>query len=329
MGRMRIRTAVLATAFAAAIPVSAAQADGLPVLGIDVGGVGVAAPAGASRYVTMPAAANTVVARISTATGKVIRSRLLRGTFTIPAVAYDGSASGLSHDGTTLVLIEPRQSFPRSSTKLLVLDARNLQPKRLVDLRGDFSFDAISPAGYWMYLIHYVSPSDATRYVVRAFDTRSGRFAAKAVVDPRAPGEKMRGNPLSRVLSADGRWAYTLYDGAGSTPFVHALDTSTRTARCIDLDAIAGASDLWRLRLSVNPRTRELSVMRGKAAVLLVDLRTFDVGQPESTSLGALAAEHSTLLTLGGCALAAAAASLLWVSLRRRRRLTPVAAAQR
>ena len=47
----------------------------------------------------------------------------------------------------------------------------------------------------------------------------------------------MRGQPLTRATSPDGRWAYTLYDGAGKEPFIHALDTSTRSARCIDLDA--------------------------------------------------------------------------------------------
>ena len=60
----------------------------------------------------------------------------------------------------------------------------------------------------------------------------------------------MRGQPLSRAMSPDGRWAYTLYDGNGETPFVHALDTSRATARCIDLDAIGGDENLWRLRLA-------------------------------------------------------------------------------
>ena len=102
MGRMRIRTAVVATAFASLVAASAAGADGLPVLGIDVGGSGVVAPAATTRYVTIAAAANTVVARVATTSGKVLQSRVLNGAFTIPAVAYDGSASGLSHDGKTL-----------------------------------------------------------------------------------------------------------------------------------------------------------------------------------------------------------------------------------
>ena len=324
MNRLRVGTAVLATAFASLIAVPAGGADGLPVLGIDVGGSGVAAAAGGSRYVTLPAASNTVVARVASATGKVLSSRLLPGTFTIPAVAYDGSASGLSHDGKTLVLIEPRKSFPRANTKLLVLSTRNLQLTRLVKLHGDFSFDAISPLGSWIYLIQYVSPNDPTRYLVRAFNTRSGKFAVKPIVDPRAPGEKMRGNPLSRIMSTDGRWAYTLYDGAGATPFVHALDTSTRSAHCIDLDALAGRQDLWRLRLRFDPRAHELSVVGGQGRLLLVDLRTFAVSGGGTSGTGIVSSWIAQSFTaLAGCC-ALGALALLWFRRRRRRPLRPV-----
>ena len=124
---------------------------------------------------------------------------LLRGTFTIPAVAYDGSASGLSGDRRTLVLIEPRTSFPRVATSLLVLHARTLAYRSLVKLPGDFSFDAVSPDGSRLYLIQYLSPTDPTRYAVRGFDLASMRLTPKRIVDPREPDETMRGNPLSRA----------------------------------------------------------------------------------------------------------------------------------
>jgi hypothetical protein len=116
---------------------SAARADGLPVLGVGVGGSGVASAAGDARYVTLPAGRGTVVARVSPAGGRVLGSRVLRGSFTIPAVAYDGSASGLSADGRILVLIEPRQSFPRAKTTFTVLSAPRLRPLRVVRLHGD------------------------------------------------------------------------------------------------------------------------------------------------------------------------------------------------
>jgi hypothetical protein len=252
-----------------------ARADGLPVLGIDVGNVGVTTPSEVARLVTIPAASGTIVARIAKRDGRVVRSRLLRGTFTIPAVAYDGSPGGLAADARTLVLIEPRVAFPRQETTLLALDARRLAPLRLVRLHGDFSFDAVSPQGRWMYLIQYTSPNDPTRYRVRVYDLRHGRLLTRPVLDPSAPDEKMRGAPLSRVASADGRWAYTLYDGAGGTPFIHALDTTGRTARCIDLAPLVGRKDLWQLRLRLDRGS--VSVRGSRGALLTVDPRSFTV----------------------------------------------------
>jgi hypothetical protein len=201
----------------------------------------------------------------------------LRGTFTIPAVAYDGSAGGLSADGTTLVLIEPRTSFPRAATKLLVLGGNSLRSRRLVNLKGDFSFDAVSPDGSWLYLIHYVAPYDATRYLVQVYDLRRGRLVKAPITDPHEPGEKMRGNPLSRAMSSNGRWAYTLYDGAGATAFVHALDTVARSARCIDLEGVPTGTDLWQLRLVIDAAGNQLVVRDRATPLLLVDLRTLRV----------------------------------------------------
>jgi hypothetical protein len=258
-----------------------AEADGLPVLGIDVGATGVASAAGGSRYVTLPAGRGTVVARVNPDGGRVLAWRLIEGAFTVPAVAYDGSSGGLSADGRTLVLIAPRASFPRARTAFTVLAATGLRPLGVVRLRGDFSYDAISPDGTWLYLIEYTSPTDPSRYLVRAYDLHTRRLLAAPVTDPREQTDKMRGSPLTRATSPDGRWAYTLYDGAGTTPFVHALDTTRRTARCIDLDALAG-SDLSRVRLLISRGGRTLTVRNARQPVVAVDTRTFELSTPPS-----------------------------------------------
>ena len=268
-----------AVLLAAGIGAGSAGADGLPVLGVDAGGTGVVARSGDARYVTVPANGDTVVARVNPHNGRILASRLIHGTFTIPAVAYDGSSAGLSADGRTLVLIRPRVSFPRAQTALVVVDTRRLRALRIVRLRGDFSFDAISPRGSLVYLIEYISPTDPTSYRVRAYDLGTDRLVAQPVVDPREPGEKMGGSPLTRATSQNGRWAYTLYDGAGKTPFVHALDTSTRRARCIDLDALAGV-DLSRLRLNVDAAADTLTVSRSQRAVVVIDTRSFRTSSP-------------------------------------------------
>jgi hypothetical protein len=306
--------AVLAWAAAFAGP---ARADGLPVLGIDVGPDGVAA--GQARYVTLPVRdGRTMLERVSTRDGRVLGFRLLRGTLTVPAVAYDGTAGGLSANGRRLVLIEPRATFPRAATTLAVVDTRRLRVERLVRLRGDFSFDAVSPDGHWAYLVNYTSPQDPTRYDVRALSTLTGRLDPRRVVDPHETGEKMRGNPITRAADHDGRWAYTLYDGAGGTPFVHALDTSRRTARCIDLELLAGRQDLWQMRLSLGRDGTELHV--GKAAT--IDLTTFRVSAPHVAA--AARSRYRDIRWAFASATGLALAGLLAVGLARRRgRLNP------
>ena len=292
-----------------------ARADGLPVLGVDVGNSGVATADGA-RYVTMASGGSTVVARVAQTGGRVLSWRAFPGTFTIPAVAYDGSAGGLSADGKTLALIEPRQSFPRAQTRFLIL-GRGLALRGVVNLKGDFSFDAISPNGDWLFLVHYTSPQDPTRYLVQGYDLRRWRLSAVPIVDPVAPGEKMRGNPVTRVMSADGRWAYTLYDGGGATPFVHALDTVARSAHCIDLDSLSPNTDLSKLRLAVVGGGKQLEIRGGRDGTINVDLRTFRV-----TSGGGLlgALERMRLLLVTGSALLVG--TVLVMVERRRRRQT-------
>ncbi len=274
---MKGKTLLLGIALAG-LAAAAARADGLPVLGVDVGSEGVAR--GPTRYVTLPVRGDTLVARIATRDGRVLGHRLVRGSFTVPAVAYDGSAGGLSADGRTLVLIRPRTVFPRPRTPLAILDTKDLRVTRLVTLRGDFSFDAVSSGGRWAYLVHYTSPNDPSRYEVRALDTTTGRLDRREIVDPHEAGDKMRGSPITRTSSRDGRWAYTLYDGAGGEPFVHALDTAGRTARCIDLPMLTGRVDLWRLRLTLNADGTTLAVGRKAVTPAVIDLRTFEASVP-------------------------------------------------
>jgi DNA-binding beta-propeller fold protein YncE len=304
---------------AAGVGAGGAGADGLPVLGVDAGGTGVTTPSGNARYVTVPANGNTVVARVNPHGGRILASRVLRGTFTIPAVAYDGSPAGLSADARTLMLIQPRASFPRAQTALMVVDTQRLRTLQVVRLHGDFSFDAISPRGSLVYLIEYMSTTDPTRYRVRAYDLAAGRLLAQPVVDPREPGEKMGGSPLTRATSPNGRWAYTLYDRAGKTPFVHALDTSTRSARCIDLDALTGTNHSRR-RLHVDAAAHTLTVTSGRRPLVVIDTRSFRTSAPSEP------AAFRWKPVAGAIAAALAALAAVCLMLVRRRRQQPALA---
>jgi LPXTG-motif cell wall-anchored protein len=259
-----------------ALPPAAAAADGLP-LAVDTSPSGVVSPSGKDRYLAVQSGNRTAVIVQQTRSADLMSSALLRGTFTVPAVAYDGSASGLSADGRTLVLIRPRTSFPRARTSFAVLNARNLRLRRVVRLKGDFSFDALSPNGRLLYLIQYLSRRDPTQYQVRVYDLERRLLAREPIVDPREEPGEMYGFPITRAVSPDGRWAYTLYDGR-EHPFIHALDTSGQRAVCIDLDGLHGVRGLYDLRLDAGPD--RLSVVGKRGPLANVEVGSWRVSEP-------------------------------------------------
>jgi hypothetical protein len=220
-----------------------------------------------------------LVERIRRDGGVVERTRLIAGSYGVPGVAYDGSTTGLSADGATLVLAEMQRSYPVKRTRLVVLEARGLRPRARIVLPGWFTVDAISPDGRWMYLIHYTSVSNTNHYEVRAYDLRNRRLIAKPVIDPREPDEKMQGLPITRVMSTDGRWAYTLYQRPDEAPFIHALDTQGRTAACIDLDDLT-ADDIADARVTLADGGATLRVDGPAGPLALVDTTTFAVRKP-------------------------------------------------
>jgi hypothetical protein len=264
---MRPLALVLLLAFSAS-----ASASGGPISGQPAGGSGVTTPTSDVRYVTMPSGSGTLVMRISRNGGRITRTRRLAGRWFVPAAAADGVGTGLSADGRTLVLGPPRNVYPIRRSRFQVLDAGPLRPMRQITLRGNFALDAISPDGGLLYLVQYTSLRDPTKYVVRAYDMTAGRLRPDPVVDPDEADEPMRGMPLSRTMSNDGRWAYTLYDGGGTHPFVHALDTAKATAVCVDLDQLAGRDDLWNMKVRTAPNGDV--VVGGELAV---DSTTFKV----------------------------------------------------
>ena len=232
--RARVPTALIISVLVTASLPGPAAGDGLPA-GVDA--TPVSAPGGEVEYTTKSLRRGTLVLARGRSSGRLLRNTRLRGSWSVPAVAYDGSASGLSADGRTLVLISPRRRFPRIQTSFVILDPGRLRARRVLRLRGDFSFDALSPDGSLMYLINYLSRRDRTRYRVRAYDLPHRRLLPKPIVDPREPPDELNGIPITRESSPDGRWSYTLYDGA-EHPFVHALDTKRRRAVCVDLHGL-------------------------------------------------------------------------------------------
>jgi hypothetical protein len=268
---------------------SQAAADGLPVPMDGLGVTSTIAPGGAgARYATVPAGRDTQLLRIDQDGGEVIGTRAIKGDFTIPLVALDGTSAGLSGDGSTLALITPRTNFrrfPREQTSFLIVDVGEtgrLRPRQPLTLRGDFSFDALSPDGRTMYLVEYTS-ADYNDYAVREYDLTHGRLLKDPVQFSHevAPGE-MRGLPMARTTSPDGRWAYTLYNGGGRArdeAFVHILDTVDGISHCINLPDISGR-EAWNLHLQLDAGGGALNVQRGGRVLATMDTETYAVTKP-------------------------------------------------
>jgi hypothetical protein len=234
-------------------------------------------------YVTRRAETDTALEVIDADSEHRLRRVIVPGRLSVPAVAYDATPSGLSADGRTLVLIDPRRAFPRSDSAFAFVDSRTLAIRRRLTLKGDFSFDALSPDARTMYLIRYLSPRDVTRYEVRAYDLRRGRLLARPIVDPREPDERMSGMPITRATGPGARWEYTPYEGP-EYAFIHALDTERREAFCIDLEAIAnGPQGVLGAKLELDGGT--LAVVTGQRRLASVDTRTLRAkiaGRPKS-----------------------------------------------
>jgi len=279
MGRLVTGGMVAALLAAFAVAASPASGDGLPVP-VDASRSGVTVTGNEARFVTVATPRGTVVERIQRAGGRVLSSTFIRGNYTVPAVALDGSASGLSADGSTLALIQPRARFLRARTSFAIIDTSELDLRERITLRGDFSFDAISPDGELLYLVNYLSPRDITRYEVRVYDVDAGRLIPEPIVDPSEPDERMGGLPLARATSPHGRWAYTLYDGAGKDPFVHALDTVGRTAVCVELRGV-DSGQLFDSDFGDAAGGRKLTIERGSSTLAVIDTESFRVSYPK------------------------------------------------
>lgn len=303
---MRSRALTYAFASLAALGVFAptAAADGLPVPVEYTFGEGVESADGATRYVTLGGRSGTVVAEIATDGGKVLSHTTIDGDFTIPAIAVDGTASGLSADGSTLALINPRRSFPRKTTELVVMNAQRIfrRPAEIT-LVGDFSFDALSPDGRTMYLIEYIDPKDPGAYRVRSFDLETKTLDPEPILDSEEAPDEMRGLPQTRVTGPEGRWEYTLYDGGGDEPFIHALDVGEGATVCIDLPMVAAkATGRATLTMSADGGTVEMRD-RKDTLLALVDTVTFKAREPgtapEAASEEGGASDQSSALPTG------------------------------
>jgi len=274
------------------------------------------------RYVTVSPRtrpALTIVERIDMSDGAIDRWWYLRGSYVIPAVAFDGSAGGLSANGNALALVRFTRAFPPRRTKLAILDTdvylshprrpgqrRPQHAIRYLSLPGYFAFQAISPNGSKVYLRHYRTHGRGSDdFDLRALDTRSGRLARRPLAASNSE-RPLAGLPISAASGPDGRWAYALYDGDRRLPFLLALDTVTGRLIRVDLPGLERlVANPYRLklrldqagrRLAVLPRSPQTGRILNPAEPLLavnVDRLTREPRSPTATASGPLAFTHT------------------------------------
>ena len=328
MSRAVVSLSLIVVAALSAPP--AAGADGLPVPMDGFGTSTVVASGGEGpRYASVTMGERTSILQIDQDGGEVTGTRSLQGRYTIPLVAIDGTPSGISADGGTLALISPRTNFdfPRRETSFVIVDVNEngaMRPRTPLTLRGDFSFDALAPDGDTMYLVEYTS-RDYNDYAVREYDLVRNRLVHDPVLVAHevSPGE-MRGLPLTRATSPDGRWEYTLYNGGGGRndeAFVHALDTERGISHCVDLPMVNGR-EAWRVGLELTGDGGTLNATRADRTLAMLDTETFALTEPPPPELRVAPDAGGTPggLAVGALAVGVALAVGTALGLRRRRR---------
>ena len=146
---MRRAWVIAACAAGLVAPASASADAGRSAV---AGGSGVSTWTGRVNFVAVSAGRDTMIQRVVRNGGVVERTRLIGGHYGIPAAAVDGSTTGLSADGRTLVLAERTST---TKTRLLVLDTETLRTRKRIALPEFLSVDAISPDGRTLYVLRY------------------------------------------------------------------------------------------------------------------------------------------------------------------------------
>ena len=250
-----------------------------PVPPVMNGGPGIAVVGGAHVVaVAKPGGGATQLRLVRDRDHTVLRTRVLPAKLGVPMVTFTGLVEGTWANGRRLVLASSIYDDASRST-FVVLDTKTLRPVRTVVLPGSFAYDAVSSNGRRLYLMQLPGGvQGGVRYVVRSVDLRTGKLEPGAIVDKTEPSERMSGIALTRAWSRDGAWAYTLYNGGTSHAFVHALNTRTRVARCIDLPWAGEAqSVLDGVGLAVTPSRALTLTARNGAVLARIDTRTFSV----------------------------------------------------
>jgi DNA-binding beta-propeller fold protein YncE len=223
---------------------------------------------------------HTTISIIDTNSGATIRTFSIPGSYSTADRGYADSM--ISGDGRWLAL--RAQNTPAGATSIALVDTQIGKLVKSIQLKGDFTLDAVSPKGTILYLLEYYQ-AGTTHYNVRAYAVNASQLLDGSIVDKNDLGDKMQGLALARQMSDDGDMAYTLYiNPVTNKAFIHILwltDTVNNSvpfpaiARCLDLP-IGNSSGLlhyYTLTLSQDGKTLyAVNAALGTIATINLDL---------------------------------------------------------
>jgi hypothetical protein len=190
-------------------------------------------------YVATPANGRTTISIVNTQNSLKIRTFTIPGTYSTTAANYDIAA--LSASGQWLALRELGQST--NETTIALIDTQAGKLSKVIHLNGDYTLDAISPAGKALYLLQKLNDTPG-HYYVRVYNVGENSLEQTPIVDKTVSNPSgdpnMSGVALARQVANGGTFAYTLYiDTRRNIAFVHELPLNDQVyppiAHCIDL----------------------------------------------------------------------------------------------
>ncbi|HEX2755798.1 MAG TPA: hypothetical protein VHM48_10060 [Candidatus Limnocylindrales bacterium] len=231
------------------------------------------------------------------------------GHWRLPTVGLDPIPAGRSLDGSTIALVERAYDPSAGVSRFAIVDHflldavqtagdAPLRLVRVIELRGAFEYDTLSPDGRILYVVQHLDGEAGGHYQVRAVDVPTGLMRNGVIVDKTHPDETMAGSPVAQVRRPDGL-VLTLYRGP-EHPFIHALASMEAWAVCIDLPVGDAHNPDAGLDWGLAPSADGSSVFAVNASLrLVVEIDPTGLAVRRSASIGSSAAAPIVLAKFG------------------------------
>ncbi|MGZ4125104.1 MAG: YncE family protein [Actinomycetota bacterium] len=257
----------------------------------------VASTDGARLYEADATNGRTSLRTINAATGAELSHTVVPGDLSVRVVSWDGSHVAL------MPPLAPGQDawtpVPQTETTITVADPSGKGRPVRYRLHGNYAPEAFSIDHAYLFLIQYLPADAPTVYRVTKLDLAAGRV--EPVLSPyKAPAERMPGERLEQVASADDSKLFTLYtsERPGFAPhdapvprnaivsFVHVLSLAEGWAHCIGLPKVLWHQPASAEAMALSPDGSTLYIVDAdKGVVVTMDTTSLDTSGPYRVEL--------------------------------------------